>query len=178
MEITDTGFEGLKLIVPGIFRDHRGYFFESFRQEHLVNQDLQHVFIQDNQSRSTFGVIRGLHFQKDPFAQTKLIRVLEGSIFDVVVDLRNNSSNYGKWYGVEISDANLHQLLIPKGFAHGFSVLSEHATVFYKCDTYYNAESEAGIRFDDPDLQIDWKLDLKSAVISDKDRHLPYLKDL
>ena len=178
MTITDTGFEGLKLIIPRIFRDQRGYFFESFRQEHLASMALHHVFVQDNQSRSTYGVIRGLHFQKDEHSQTKLIRVLDGSIFDVAVDLRKNSSTYGKWYGVEISDTNLHQLLIPKGFAHGFSVLTEHATVFYKCDTYYNAESEAGIRFDDPDLQIDWKLDLKSAVISDKDRHLPYLKDL
>ena len=178
MTITDTGFEGLKLIIPRIFRDQRGYFFESFRQEYLASMDLHHVFVQDNQSRSTFGVIRGLHFQKDEHAQTKLIRVLDGSIFDVAVDLRKNSSTYGKWYGVEISDTNLHQLLIPKGFAHGLSVLTEHATVYYKCDTYYNAESEAGIRFDDPDLQIDWKLDLKSAVISDKDRKLPYLRDL
>ena len=178
MTITDTGFEGLKLFEPRIFRDQRGYFFESFRQEHFASLDLHHVFVQDNQSRSTYGVIRGLHFQKDPFAQTKLIRVLEGSIFDVVVDLRMDSSTYGDWYGVEISDKNLHQLLIPKGFAHGFSVLSEHATIFYKCDDYYNAESEAGIRFDDPDLKIDWKLDLNSAVISDKDKNLPYLKDL
>ena len=178
MKITDTGLDGLKMFEPRIFKDQRGYFFESFRKEYLVNQDFHYEFVQDNQSRSTYGVIRGLHFQKDPFAQTKLIRVLDGSIFDVVVDLRIDSSTYGDWYGVEISDKNLHQLLIPKGFAHGFSVLSEHATVFYKCDDYYNAESEAGIRFDDPDLNIDWKLDLNSAVISDKDKNLPYLKDL
>jgi dTDP-4-dehydrorhamnose 3,5-epimerase len=123
-------------------------------------------------------VIRGLHFQKAPHDQAKLIRVTEGAIFDIAVDIRPQSSTYGKWFGLEISAENFLQLLIPKGFAHGFSVLSPHATVFYKCDSYYHPGSESGIRYDDPDLGIDWKIDLDTALVSDKDLALPLFKDL
>jgi dTDP-4-dehydrorhamnose 3,5-epimerase len=123
-------------------------------------------------------VIRGLHFQKEPYAQAKLVRVSEGAIYDVAVDIRPNSSTYGLWFGVELSAENFIQLMIPGGFAHGFTVLSDHAIVQYKCDQYYHPESESGIRFDDPDLMIDWKIDLEKAIVSEKDAKLPYFKQL
>ena len=178
MTVRETGIEGLTIIEPKVYRDERGYFLESYHQERLKTLGISHQFIQDNQSRSVEGVIRGLHFQKEPFAQTKLVRVTEGVIYDVAVDLRKGSGTYGSWFGIELSIYNHLQLLIPKGFAHGFSVLSPNATILYKCDTIYNPESESGIRFDDPDLRIDWKVDLVSAVISEKDRKLPHLKEI
>ena len=178
MKIRKTGFEGLTILEPNVFADSRGYFLESYHRSKLEEHGIFYDFIQDNQSRSSYGVIRGLHYQKEPHAQTKLIRVTEGSIFDVVVDIRPDSHTFGQWYGLEISAENHLQLLIPGGFAHGFSVLSQHATVFYKCDAYYHPQSESGLRFDDPDLKIDWKIDLKSAVISDKDKILPLFKKL
>ena len=178
MEIRDTGIEGLMVLEPRVFQDPRGYFFESYHRELMKNHGIDLDFIQDNQSRSTHGVIRGLHFQNEPHAQTKLVRVTEGSIFDVAVDLRRESPTFGKWYGVELSADNFLQLLIPKGFAHGFSVLSDHATLYYKCNDYYHPQSESGIRFDDADLGIDWKIDPGKAIISEKDRSLPYLKKL
>ncbi len=178
MKTTETGLEGLTIIEPKVFEDSRGYFLESYHKTRLEEHGIIYDFIQDNQSRSCFGVIRGLHYQKEPHAQTKLIRVTEGAIFDVAVDIRPDSSTFGHWFGLEINDKNHLQLLIPTGFAHGFSVLSQRATVFYKCDTYYHPASETGLRFDDPDLMIDWKIEIKSAVISDKDMRLPYLKDL
>jgi dTDP-4-dehydrorhamnose 3,5-epimerase len=178
MKTRDTGIEGLMIIEPKVYRDERGYFLESYHQERLKALGINHHFIQDNQSRSVQGVIRGLHLQKAPFAQTKLVRVTEGTIYDVAVDLREGSNTYGSWFGIELSINNHLQLLIPKGFAHGFSVLSQHATILYKCDTIYHPESESGIRFDDADLKIDWKVDLASAVISEKDRVLPYFNEL
>jgi dTDP-4-dehydrorhamnose 3,5-epimerase len=178
MHIRETGIEGLKILEPNVFKDSRGYFLESYQMANLKGQGIDIQFIQDNQSRSAYGVIRGLHYQKEPYAQTKLIRVLEGVIFDVVVDIRKDSPTFGQWFGLEISAENFMQLLVPGGFAHGFSVLSANATVFYKCDAYYHPASESGIRFDDPDLKIDWKIDAKSVIISDKDKSLPYLKDL
>ena len=178
MNIRKTGIEGLTILEPKVFEDSRGYFLESYHRSRLEEEGIFFDFIQDNQSRSSFGVIRGLHYQKEPHAQAKLIRVTEGSIFDVAVDIRPDSPTFGKWYGLEISDENHLQLLIPGGFAHGFSVLSQHATLLYKCDAYYHPGSESGLRFDDPDLKIDWKIDVNSAVISDKDRMLPHLKDL
>jgi dTDP-4-dehydrorhamnose 3,5-epimerase len=178
MKTIETGMEGLLIIEPKVYRDQRGYFLESYHQERLKALGIGYNFIQDNQSRSVKGVIRGLHFQRDPFAQTKLVRAIEGVIYDVAVDLRKGSGTYGSWYGIELSIDNHLQLLIPKGFAHGFSVLSPNATILYKCDTIYNPESEAGIRFDDPELKIDWKVDLASAIISGKDRVLPHLKEL
>lgn len=177
MKTRETGIEGLLIIEPKVFRDERGYFLESYHQERLKALGIKHHFIQDNQSRSVKGVIRGLHFQKDPFAQTKLVRVTEGAIYDVAVDLREGSSTRGKWFGIELSIENHLQLLIPKGFAHGFSVLSPFATILYKCDNIYHPESESGIRFDDPELKIDWKVDLASAIISEKDKVLPYLNE-
>jgi dTDP-4-dehydrorhamnose 3,5-epimerase len=178
MEVRDTGIEGLLVLEPRVFQDTRGYFFESYHREEMKDHGIDLDFIQDNQSRSTHGVIRGLHFQIEPHAQTKLVRVTEGSIYDVAVDLRRGSPSYGQWYGVELSAENFLQLLIPKGFAHGFSVLSDHATLYYKCDDYYHPQSEFGIRFDDPDLGIDWKIDPGKSIISEKDRNLPYLKQL
>ena len=178
MKVKKTGIEGLLVIEPKVFEDSRGYFFESYRKDGLENEGVQCEFIQDNQSRSSYGVIRGLHYQKEPHAQTKLIRVTDGSIFDVAVDIRPASPTFGQWFGLEISAENHLQLLIPKGFAHGFSVLSQQVTVFYKCDAYYHPESESGIRYNDPNLKIDWQIKLKSAVISEKDMQLPFLKDL
>lgn len=178
MKIRKTGFEGLTILEPNVFADSRGYFLESYHRSKLEEHGIFYNFIQDNQSHSSYGVIRGLHYQKEPHAQTKLIRVTEGSIFDVAVDIRPDSHTFGQWYGLEISAENHLQLLIPGGFAHGFSVLSQHATLFYKCDAYYHPQSESGLRFDDPDLKIDWKIDLKSAVISDKDKILPLFNKL
>jgi dTDP-4-dehydrorhamnose 3,5-epimerase len=178
MQIRKTEIEGLLILEPRVFKDSRGYFFESFHRQKLEEHGVETRFIQDNQSRSSFGVIRGLHYQIEPWAQTKLIRVIEGVIFDVAVDIRPDSATFGQWFGIELSSENYVQLLVPAGFAHGFSVLSDFATVLYKCDTYYHPNSEAGIHYADPDLNIDWKLDLDQAVISDKDRILPHLKDI
>jgi len=178
MIVRETGIEGLLLLEPKVFKDPRGYFYESYHQEELSRHGIEYEFIQDNQSRSGFGVIRGLHYQKEPHAQAKLVRVTEGSVFDVAVDIRPGSPTYGLWYGVELSAENFLQLMIPGGFAHGLSVLSDRATVLYKCDKYYRPESESGIRFDDPDLHIDWRIDPEKAIISDKDRILPFLKQL
>ena len=178
MKIIETGIEGLKVIEPRVFTDARGYFFESFNRKKFSEQGMDIPFIQDNQSKSEYGVIRGLHMQKAPYAQTKLVRVLEGSIYDVAVDFRKGSPSYLKCFGLEISAENNRQLLIPKGFLHGFSVLSESAVVFYKCDEYYHPESEEGIRYNDPELAIDWQIPEASVKVSEKDRHLPFLTDL
>jgi dTDP-4-dehydrorhamnose 3,5-epimerase len=178
MNIKDTEIEGLSIIEPKVFKDSRGFFFESYHQDKLAAHGINYQFIQDNQSRSAYGVIRGLHFQKQPYSQAKLLRVTEGAIFDVAVDIRPGSPTYGSWFGLELSADNFLQLMIPAGFAHGLSVLSEHATVQYKCDQYYHPESESGLRFDDPDLQIDWKIDPQKAIVSQKDLLLPYLKQL
>jgi dTDP-4-dehydrorhamnose 3,5-epimerase len=178
MIVKETGIEGLLILEPKVFKDSRGFFYESYHKEEFSRHGIGYEFIQDNQSRSSFGVIRGLHFQKVPYAQAKLVRVTEGAVFDVTVDIRPGSPSYGHWFGVELSAENFLQLMIPGGFAHGFSILSDQATVQYKCDQYYHPESESGIRFDDPDLQIDWRIDPEKAVISEKDRILPYLKQL
>jgi dTDP-4-dehydrorhamnose 3,5-epimerase len=173
MTIHETGFEGLLIIEPRVFRDDRGYFFESYNQQEHERNQLKSCFIQDNQSKSMRGVVRGLHYQLKPFAQTKLVRVMEGVIFDVAVDIRKGSPTYGKWFGVELSDENMKQLFVPKGFAHGFSVISETAVVFYKCDQFYNPDYERGIRLDDPDLHIDWKIKQDEMTISSRDFDLP-----
>ncbi len=178
MKVKETGIEGLVVLEPRVFKDPRGYFFESFHKKELSLHGIDYDFIQDNQSRSSHGVIRGLHYQKEPYAQAKLVRVTEGAIFDVAVDIRPDSPTYGKWFGIELRADNFLQLMIPAGFAHGLSVLSDRASVLYKCDQYYNPESESGIRFDDPDLQIDWKIDPGNAVISEKDRILPFFNQL
>ena len=176
MVVKETGIDGLLILEPKIFKDSRGYFFESYHQRELSRHIPEYTFIQDNQSRSSYGVIRGLHYQKEPYAQAKLVRVIEGTVFDVAVDIRPVSSTFGRWFGIELSADNFLQLIIPGGFAHGFSVLSDHATLLYKCDQYYHPQSESGIRFDDPDLMIDWKIEPDKMLISEKDRLLPYLK--
>jgi dTDP-4-dehydrorhamnose 3,5-epimerase len=168
---------GLIIIEPKVFGDSRGYFFEAYNQSLFEKNDIHYQFVQDNQSRSSQGVIRGLHYQLNPHAQTKLVRVLDGAILDVAVDIRKGSPTYGKHFSIELSADNHKQLLIPAGFAHGFSVLSENASVLYKCDQFYNKESEGGIRFDDPELNIDWKVNIEQAVISPKDIELSYFKD-
>jgi len=170
MKIIETGITDLVIIEPRIFPDARGYFFESYSQVALEKAGITTNFVQDNQSKSTYGVIRGLHYQKPPHTQTKLVRALQGSIYDVAVDLRKDSETYGKWFGCELSDENKRQLLVPKGFAHGFSVMSETAVVFYKCDDFYHPECEEGIVFYDETLQIDWKVDLSKVIISEKDK--------
>ena len=178
MVVQETGIEGLLVMEPRVFKDSRGYFFESYQQGELARHGIDYTFIQDNQSRSGYGVIRGLHYQKEPYAQAKLVRVTEGAVFDVAVDIRPGSPTFGLWFGIELSADNFLQLMIPGGFAHGFSVLSNHATLLYKCDQHYHPQSESGIRFDDPDLQIDWKIEPDRMVISEKDRNLPYFKQL
>jgi dTDP-4-dehydrorhamnose 3,5-epimerase len=177
MNIIKTDIPGLFVIEPKVFEDDRGYFFESYHEEKLSQHGIKTKFVQDNQSKSLFGVIRGLHFQAEPHAQTKLIRVLEGKIYDVAVDIRKKSPTFGKWFGIELSGENKKQLYVPKGFAHGFSVMSETAVILYKCDNLYNPASEGGILYNDSDLGIDWKVDPAKAILSDKDKVLPLLKN-
>jgi len=169
MPIHKTDFPGLMIIEPIVLEDARGYFFESYNQKIFETAGLNYNWVQDNQSRSTYGVVRGLHYQLNPHAQAKLVRVVTGTILDVAVDLRKGSPTYGKCYCVELSDQNRLQLLIPRGFAHGFSVLSESAEVLYKCDQLYNRASEASIIYNDPVLQIDWKIPAKDILLSHKD---------
>lgn len=177
MKIIETPIPGLLIIEPRVFADERGYFFESFSETKFAENGLISNFVQDNESKSHRGVIRGLHYQLAPFAQTKLIRVVRGTVYDVAIDLREASTTFGQWYGLEVSASKKNQLYIPKGFAHGFSVLSDYAIFSYKCDAFYNPAAERGIRFDDPALAIDWKLPLEEAVISGKDLVYPCLAD-
>ena len=169
MKFFDTGIADLLLFEPRVFGDSRGYFFESYNEKQFAEHGINIRFVQDNQSMSSYGVIRGLHFQKAPYAQTKLVRVLHGRILDVAVDLRKNSPTYGKHFSAELSSDNKRQLLVPKGFAHGFSVLSEKAEVLYKCDAFYNKESESGIIYNDATLNIDWNIPAGKEIISEKD---------
>jgi dTDP-4-dehydrorhamnose 3,5-epimerase len=169
MAFIKTEFPGLIIIEPTVFKDSRGYFFESYNENNFKAEGIDIRFVQDNQSKSSYGVIRGLHYQLAPHAQTKLIRVLSGSILDLVVDIRKGSPTYSKTFSIELSAENNKQLFIPKGFAHGFSVLSETAEVIYKCDEFYHKGSEAGIVFNDAELNIDWKIPADSAIISEKD---------
>lgn len=177
MPFTETGFPGLLIFDPLVFEDSRGYFYESYNEKTYAQQGVTTRFVQDNQSCSSYGVIRGLHYQLQPHAQTKLVRVLSGVILDVAVDIRKGSPTFGKVCSVELSAENRKQLYIPQGFAHGFSVLSETAEVLYKCDSFYNKESEGGIIYNDPALKIDWKIAPGKAIISDKDIKLPTLAD-
>jgi len=177
MNIIETEIKGVYIIEPKVFGDNRGYFFESFSQREFESVIGPVTFVQDNQSRSSYGVVRGLHFQRPPHAQAKLVRVVKGKVLDVAVDLRKDSPTFGKYVAVELSDENHRQVFIPKGFAHGFSVLSEEAVFQYKCDEYYAPESEAAIAWDDQDLNIDWKVPAEDVVLSAKDRNHPSLKD-
>ena len=176
MKINKTFIEDLLIIEPQLFKDERGFFYESYNKNNL-DKVVNVNFVQDNESKSNKGVIRGLHFQKPPYAQTKLIRCISGCILDVVVDLRTNSNTYGKSFSIELSSENNKQLLIPKGFAHGFQVLSNEAIVNYKVDEHYNSDSDSGIIWNDKDLLIDWRLDLK-PILSDKDLKLDLFKNL
>ncbi len=177
MKITKTAIDGVVIIEPQVFEDARGYFFESWNKAKMAEAGLDYDFIQDNQSKSCYGTIRGVHYQKGEFSQAKLVRILQGTVLDVAVDLRKDSKTFGQHVAVELSAENNRQLMIPRGFGHGFSVLTPTAVFAYKCDNVYNKASEAGIRFDDPDLKIDWKVKPEEAVLSDKDRVLPFLKD-
>jgi len=177
MEIIETGFRDLFVIKPDGYSDNRGYFFESYNRKKLGLNGPGYEFVQDNQSRSTFGVVRGLHYQLEPYAQAKLIRVIQGKIYDVVVDIREGSPGFGKWYGLELSDGNFLQLMIPAGFAHGFSVLSDEAVVLYKTDKYYNPVSERGILYCDSILGIDWRISEKDIKVSARDiKNPPFTK--
>lgn len=177
MSFSETDIPGLLIFEPKIFGDSRGYFFESYNEKNFMQRGVSENFVQDNESSSAYGVIRGLHYQAPPYEQAKLMRVIEGRILDVVVDIRKGSPTYGKTYAVELSGENKKQLFIPVGFAHGFSVLSEKAVVLYKCNNFYNKESESGIRYDDPQLNIDWKIPDGKAIVSDKDKILPLFAD-
>jgi len=170
MEIQKTPIEGLLVLQPTIFKDDRGYFFESFHTEQYRKAGIKTTFVQDNESRSVRGVIRGLHYQLEPYAQAKLVRVIRGSVLDVAVDLRKHSPTFGKWFSVELNEENKKQFFIPRGFAHGFAVLSETAIFSYKCDNYYHPEAERGIIYNDPDLNIEWGIPDQEAVVSEKDR--------
>lgn len=171
---TKTDFEGVWVFEPRLFEDHRGYFFESFNlNDFEKHTGLKPNFVQDNQSGSTKGVMRGLHFQKYPFGQSKLVRVLVGEIQDVIVDLRKESATYGKSLSINLSDTNKKQLFVPKGFAHGFLVLSDYAEFFYKCDAFYEPKADVGMYFNDPKLEIEWQMDIDKVVLSEKDKNLP-----
>ncbi|MGD0756832.1 MAG: dTDP-4-dehydrorhamnose 3,5-epimerase [Bacteroidales bacterium] len=177
MKIVETGFKGLIIIKPVIYTDTRGYFFESFNQDAFKDTGISFSPVQDNESKSLRGVIRGLHYQLNPFPQAKLIRVVAGKIFDVALDIRKDSLTFGKWFGIELDSENKDQLLIPHGFAHGFSVLSDIAIIQYKCDNVYNAKFERGINLNDPSLDIYWKLGSSVPVISEKDLSQPLFSD-
>ncbi len=166
---------GLFLIQPKVFSDERGYFFESYNKKDFSELGINVDFVQDNQAKSSYGVIRGLHYQLPPYAQSKLVRVITGRILDVAVDLRRESPTFGQYFAIELSDENFLQLFIPKGFAHGYSVLSDEAVVFYKTDEYYHPETEGGLNVFDPDLSIDWGISENEAVLSEKDKKQPYL---
>ncbi len=178
MPFVKTDIPDLMIFEPAVFGDDRGYFFESYNKQNFTREGIELNFVQDNQARSTYGVVRGLHFQESPHAQTKLIRALEGTILDVVVDLRENSPTLGKVFSIELSAQNKKQLLVPKGFAHGYSVLSETAEVFYKCDDFYHKELEGGLAYNDPALRIDWKIPADKMLLSAKDMQHPVLSDL
>lgn len=177
MKFNTCAIQGLVIIEPTVYEDSRGYFFEAYNQSLFEKSGISTQFVQDNQSKSSYGVIRGLHYQLNPAAQAKLVRVLEGRILDVAVDIRKGSPTYGQHFDIELSAENKRQLYIPEGFAHGFSVLSETAIVLYKCNSFYNKASEGGIRFDDAELGINWQVDPSAAVVSDKDLVLPSFKD-
>ena len=177
MPFIKTIFSGLLIVEPTVYEDNRGYFYESYNEKEFIAEGIEIQFVQDNQARSSYGVIRGLHYQFTPYAQTKLIRVISGNILDVVLDIRKGAPTYGKVFTIELSEMNKKQLLIPKGFAHGYSVLSETAEVFYKCDIFYQKDAEGGIKYNDPDLGINWLIPEDKANVSVKDIQYPLLKD-
>ncbi len=177
MKILSTTIPDVKILEPRVFEDSRGYFLESFSQKIFNEKVADTVFVQDNESRSTYGVLRGLHFQKPPMAQAKLVRVIEGAVLDVAVDIRSGSPTYGQYVSVELSADNKRQLFVPRGFAHGFVVLSPNVVFQYKCDNYYSPEHEGGIAWNDPDLNIDWQVPMEDVILSEKDKKQPAFSD-
>ena len=178
MNLIKTKLDGLVVLKPTVFKDNRGYFMESYNQKN-INKLLGNVnFIQDNESESSRGVLRGFHFQKPPYTQAKLVKCLKGSVLDVVLDLRKDSKTYGIFETISLTEENKKQLFIPKGFAHGFIVLSKSAILSYKVDNYYNPESESGIIWNDPDLNIDWKINKNEIIVSEKDKNLPTFNEI
>lgn len=177
MNIIETNIKEVIIIEPRIFNDARGYFFESFSERDFNSHVHQVKFVQDNESKSSYGVLRGLHFQKPPFCQSKLVRVIKGAVLDVAVDIRKGSPTFGKHVAVELTEDNHRQLFIPRGFAHGFSVLSDEVIFQYKCDNFYAPQSEGAIAWNDPDLNIDWKIPADRIILSEKDKNHPLLKD-
>lgn len=177
MKVIKTNINEVLIIEPRIFKDNRGYFFESFSARKFEELVCNTTFVQDNESYSSYGVLRGMHFQKPPFAQSKLVRVIKGAVLDVAVDIRKGSPTYGEHVAVELTEENHRQLFIPRGFAHGFVVLSDEVLFQYKCDNYYAPEAEGGIAWDDPDLNINWRLPLEQVILSEKDKKHPLLKD-
>ena len=177
MKVIGTEIEGVFILEPRVFGDDRGYFFESFSLKYFEEKVSKMVFVQDNESKSKYGVLRGLHYQLPPYTQAKLVRVVKGRVLDVAVDIRKGSPTFGKYVAVELSEENKLQFFLPKGFAHGFAVLSEEAIFQYKCDEYYAPDYEGAICYDDPDLGIDWRLPLKDIILSEKDKKHPRLRD-
>ncbi|WP_044262415.1 dTDP-4-dehydrorhamnose 3,5-epimerase [Bacteroides timonensis] len=178
MEIIKTAIEGVVIIEPRLFKDGRGYFFESFNQREFEEKVCKTTFVQDNESKSSYGVIRGLHFQKPPFAQSKLVRVVKGTVLDVAVDIRKGSPTFGQHVAVELTEENHRQFFIPRGLAHGFSVLSDEVIFQYKCDNFYAPEYEGALAWNDPDLGINWKIPVEQVLVSEKDMRHSNLRDL
>lgn len=177
MKIIETAIEGVVIIEPRLFKDERGYFFKSFSQREFEEKIRKISFVQDNESKSSYGVLRGLHFQKPPYAQSKLVRVIKGAVLDVAVDIRKGSPTFGKHVAVELTEENHLQLFIPRGFAHGFSVLSQEVIFQYKCDNFYAPQSEGALAWDDSDLNINWRIPTNQIILSEKDKHHEKLKD-
>lgn len=178
MNIIKTSIEGVVIIEPRLFKDERGYFFESFNQREFEEKVCKTTFVQDNESKSGYGVIRGLHYQKPPFAQSKLVRVIKGAVLDVAVDIRKSSPTFGQHVAVELTEENHRQFFIPRGFAHGFSVLSEEVIFQYKCDEFYHPEAEGAIAWNDAELGIDWKIPRDKVLLSEKDSKHLLLKNI
>lgn len=177
MNIIETGIPGLLVIEPDVHEDNRGFFMEVYNQRDFENVGIKNQFVQENQSKSSYGAIRGLHYQLEPYSQAKLAHVISGKVYDVAVDLRKGSPTYGKWYGVELSAENKRMFFIPRGFAHGLSVLADDTVFCYRCDNLYHSESEGGILFSDPELNIDWHVPADKMIVSHKDQVRPLLKD-
>ena len=178
MNVIKTAIDGVFILEPRLFEDARGYFFESFNQREFEEKVAPVVFVQDNESKSSYGVVRGLHYQKPPYTQSKLVRVVKGVVLDVAVDVRKGSPTFGQHVAVELTGENHRQFFIPRGFLHGFSVLSEEVVFQYKCDNFYAPASEGAVAWDDPDLGIDWRIPAEQVILSEKDRHHPRLKDV
>ena len=177
MEVIKTEIEGVVIIEPRIFKDERGYFYESFSQRDFEEKVCRTTFVQDNQSKSSYGVLRGLHFQKPPYCQSKLVRCIKGAVLDVAVDIRKGSPTFGKYVAVELSEDNHRQFFVPRGFAHGFAVLTPEAVFQYKCDNFYNKESEGSVAWNDPQLAIDWKIPADKVLLSEKDKQSKNIAD-